>query len=122
MLKGSMHSEKNRQAVRSAAVVINNFFSQLLSPGSVSAVARDGMQRVTPGGRAQLGNLISKAGERAGDVARARGASASNVREKMGDWANVPLGSLANAAARNEPGAVTAIKIVKQGNRLGQKY
>ena len=80
------------------------------------------MHRLTPEGRVAISNLLSRAGDRAGDVARDRGASASNIREKMGKWADVPLGALANAVGRREPGSVTALKMVKQADRLGQKH
>jgi RHS repeat-associated protein len=68
-----------------------------------------------------LGNLGSRAGERAGDVARSRGASGSNIR-RMGEWANKPLGDLGRAAEQGNSEAKTALKIVKDVARLGQKY
>jgi hypothetical protein len=52
---------------------------------------------------------------------RERGGNASNVRQ-AGPWAKKSLGETAEAAARGEATAATAIKIVKQARRLGEKY
>jgi hypothetical protein len=68
-----------------------------------------------------LGNLGGRAGERSADVAVSRGASGANVRQ-MGHWADKPLGEVAKAAANGDRSAATALKIVKQAGRLGQKY
>lgn len=68
-----------------------------------------------------LGNLGGRAAERSADVATSRGASGANVR-LMGPWANKPLGDVARAAASGDRSAATALKIVKQAGRLGQKY
>ncbi|MBA4787822.1 MAG: Hint domain-containing protein [Brevundimonas sp.] len=67
-----------------------------------------------------LGNLLPRAGEIARTVARSRGASASNVRQ-MGPWADCTLQQVAEAAARGDRSAATALKIIKQAGRLGQR-
>jgi RHS repeat-associated protein len=69
----------------------------------------------------KLGNLAGRAGERAGAVAKERGASAANLN-KMGHWRDASLQSIAEAAARGDQSAERALKIVKQGVRLGQRY
>ena len=48
------------------------------------------------------------------------GGTASNVNQ-AGQWADRTLGETAEAASEN-PSAETAIKIVKQAGRLGEKY
>ena len=68
-----------------------------------------------------LGNLLPRAGEIARTVARSRGASATNVR-KMGPWADRTLQQVAEAAARGDRSTVSALKIIKQAGRLGQRY
>jgi len=68
-----------------------------------------------------LGNLGTRAGEIASDVAKSRGASGANIRE-MGPWADKPLGEVARAAAQGNKEAAKALKIVKEAARLGQKY
>jgi hypothetical protein len=45
----------------------------------------------------------------------------SNFASLPGQWADRTLGETAEAASEN-PSAETAIKIVKQAGRLGQKY
>jgi RHS repeat-associated protein len=81
-LQGSMHSEQNRVAVREGAIAANTVFSNAISPGSTSSVVSDGMHRLTPGGAARLGNLLPRAGERTGEVARDRGASGPTLERK----------------------------------------
>jgi hypothetical protein len=77
--------------------------------------------KLTKAARSILGNLVGHAERTVAEMIRERGGSASNVR-KAGHWARQSLGEVAMAAARGEPGAVTAIKIVKDAYRLGQKY
>jgi len=52
---------------------------------------------------------------------RERGGNASNVRQ-AGPWANKTLGETAEAAAQGDKSAASAIKIVKQAKRLGEKH
>jgi hypothetical protein len=40
----------------------------------------------------------------------------------MGHWADKTLGEIAQAAAKGDRSAATAMKIIKQSARLGQKY
>lgn len=68
-----------------------------------------------------LGNLGSRANDLAGNVARERGASGQVVKE-MGHWANRPLKDVSRAAANGDRSAQRALKLVKQANRLGQRY
>ncbi|WP_298325119.1 RHS repeat-associated core domain-containing protein, partial [Asticcacaulis sp.] len=76
---------------------------------------------LTPSARKRLGNLSDRADETMRDVARNRGASNSNVRA-MGHWADKTLKETAEAAAKGDASAVKALKIMKEGGRLGQKY
>lgn len=71
--------------------------------------------------RSKLGNLANRAGEKVRDVIRSRGGSGSNVNQ-AGPWADRTLGETAEAAARGDSSAETAIKIAKQAGRLGQQY
>lgn len=71
--------------------------------------------------RAKLGNLADRAGEKVRDLIRSRGGSGANV-QKAGPWADKTLAETAQAAVNGDRDAETAIKIVKQAGRLGQKY
>jgi RHS repeat-associated protein len=71
--------------------------------------------------RSKLGNLADRAAEKVRDVIRSRGGSGANVNQ-AGPWADRTLGETAEAAARGDSSAETAIKIAKQAGRLGQKY
>ena len=66
-------------------------------------------------------DLLSRLNERAGDVARSRGADGSNIKQ-MGHWADKTLKEVAQAAAQKDRGAITALKIVKEAKRLRDKY
>jgi len=68
-----------------------------------------------------LGNLAGRASEVASDVARSRGATGTVVRQ-MGHWADKTLGEIAQATAKGDRSAATAMKIIKQSARLGQNY
>ncbi len=76
---------------------------------------------MSPGARRRLGNLVHLADRTVVEMIRERGGNASNVRQ-AGTWAKKSLGETAEAAARGEATAATAIKIVKQARRLGEKY
>jgi len=67
--------------------------------------------------RRKLGSLHADADRIVADVIRARGGNASNVRQS-GHWADRTPGETAEAAAS----AATAIKIVKQARRLGERH
>lgn len=71
--------------------------------------------------KSKLGNLANRAGEKVRDVIRSRGGSGSNVN-RVGQWADRTLGEAAEAAARGDSSAETAVKIAKQAGRLGQQY
>jgi hypothetical protein len=47
---------------------------------------------------------------------------AAGVVNRMGIWANKPLGEVAVAAAAQNEQAETALKLVKDARRLGQRY
>jgi len=81
----------------------------------------DPATKLTPAARAKLGNLTNRAGEKVADVIRSRGGSGSNVNQ-AGQWAQKTLGETAKAAVDGDKTAESAIKIVKQAGRLGQKY
>lgn len=71
--------------------------------------------------RRKLGNLADEADRKVSELIRQRGGSAANVRQ-AGPWANKTLGETAEAAVQGDPTAASAIKIVKQAKRLGQKH
>jgi RHS repeat-associated protein len=71
--------------------------------------------------RSKLGNLANRAGEKVRDVIRSRGGSGANVNQ-VGQWADRTLGEAAEAAAKGDPNAETAVKVAKQASRLGQQY
>jgi hypothetical protein len=54
-------------------------------------------------------------------MVRARGGDANNVRE-TGHWAYRTLEETAEAAVKGDRTAKKALKIVKGGKRLGDKY
>ena len=76
---------------------------------------------MSPGARRRLGNLVDHADRTVAEMIRERGGNASNVRQ-AGPWADKSLGETAEAAAQGDPTAATAIKIVKQARRLGEKH
>ncbi|MCE9532862.1 MAG: hypothetical protein K8T89_17325 [Planctomycetes bacterium] len=69
----------------------------------------------------KLGNLADQAGEIVADLIRERGGSSANVRH-AGPWAGKTLAETAEAAVQGDLTAATAIKIVKQAKRLGEKH
>jgi hypothetical protein len=71
--------------------------------------------------RRKLGNLADEADRKVSELIRERGGSAANVRQ-AGPWANKTLGETAEAAVQGDRSAASAIKIVKQAKRLGQKH
>ena len=56
------------------------------------------------------------------EIIRERGGNASNVRKIQSDMADWTLAEIASAAASGNPKAETAIKIIKQAYKKGQKY
>ena len=71
--------------------------------------------------RKKLGNLEGQADQTVGQTILQRGGNAANVRH-AGHWADRSLAETAEAAAKGDDTAETAIKIVKQAKRLGQKH
>jgi hypothetical protein len=71
--------------------------------------------------RRKLANLAESAGRSVAEMIRERGGSASNVRQ-AGPWAEKSLAETAEAAVNGDRTAATAIKIVKQAKRLGEKH
>jgi len=71
--------------------------------------------------RRKLGNLVEFAERTVADMIRERGGNASNVRQAE-LWAEKTLEETAEAAARGDASAETAIKIVKQARRLGEEH
>src|SRR5262249_29294562 len=69
----------------------------------------------------KLGNLAGRAEDQISDLIVERGGNASNIRQ-AGHWAGKKLGEAAEAAARGDRSAETAIKIVKQARRLGEEH
>jgi hypothetical protein len=76
---------------------------------------------LTAAAKRTLGNLIDYADRLVSEMIRERGGNASNVRQ-AGPWANKTLGETAEAAAQGDKSAASAIKIVKQAKRLGEKH
>lgn len=69
----------------------------------------------------KLGNLADSAERSVADMIREPGGSAANVWQ-AGHWAEKNLAETAEAAAKGDSTAASAIKIVKQAKRLGQKH
>jgi hypothetical protein len=69
----------------------------------------------------KLGTLVDEADKTVAELILKRGGKASNIRQ-TGHWANRTLEEAADAAARGDRTAETAIKIVKQAKRLGEKH
>jgi hypothetical protein len=76
---------------------------------------------MSPAARRALGNLIGHANRTVAEMVRDRGGNASNVRQ-TGPWAHKTLEETAEAAAKGDATAATAIKIVKQARRLGEEH
>ena len=76
---------------------------------------------LSPAAIRKLGNLAGDADRTVAEMIRDRGGTASNVRE-AGHWAGRTLGEAATAAVAGDMSAKTAIKIVKDARRLGEKY
>jgi hypothetical protein len=76
---------------------------------------------LTAAARRKLGNLADEANRKVSKLIRERGGSAANVRQ-AGPWANKTLGETAEAAVQGDKNAASAIKIVKQAKRLGEKH
>ena len=68
-----------------------------------------------------MGNLVDQAEKTVSELIRERGGNASNVRQ-AGPWADKTLGYTAEAAAKGDRKAASAIKIVKQAKRLGEEH
>ena len=114
------------QILKSVSESLSNIAGTQLSlglgpPTGVGNGSGIGALGAVGGAPRNLGNLGSRAGERAADVAKSRGATGANLRE-MGPWADKPLGEVARAAAQGNQEAAKALKIVKEAARLGQKY
>jgi hypothetical protein len=77
--------------------------------------------KLSKAAKRKLGKLAAQADRIVAELIRERGGTASNVRA-AGHWASHRLGEVAQAAAGGDLGAATAIKIVKDAGRLGQKY
>lgn len=71
--------------------------------------------------RKKLGNLADMAHLTIREVIRDRGGNAGNVRA-AGHWADKTLEEAAEAAAKGDEAAATAIKIAKQARRLGEEH
>ncbi|MBX9681727.1 MAG: hypothetical protein K2X38_23460 [Gemmataceae bacterium] len=71
--------------------------------------------------RDKLGTLIDLASLTVAEAIRQRGGTAKNVRQ-TGHWAEKTVLEAATEAVSGDPLAVTAIKIVKDARRLGEKY
>ncbi len=69
----------------------------------------------------KLGSLAGQADQKVGDMILRRGGNAANVRH-AGPWVDRTLAETAEAAVQGDSTAETAIKIVKQAKRLGQKH
>jgi hypothetical protein len=84
----------------------------------------DGVPSLTKGGRRQLGNLQGTGIEQknVADAILSRGGTGSNVNAVSTDIRRMSVAELANKAAQGDQSAATALKIIKQANRLGQKY
>jgi hypothetical protein len=76
---------------------------------------------LSKGARRRLGNLADRAEVTVTEMIRERGGNASNVRQ-AGPWADKTLAETAEAAAEGDSAAATALKIVKQAKRLGEKH
>lgn len=89
-----------------------------------SEASGDGVPSLTKGGRRQLGNLQGTGIEQKSvtDAILSCGGTGSNVNAVSTDIRRMSVAELANRAAQGDPAAATALKIIKQANRLGPKY
>ena len=71
--------------------------------------------------RRKLGNLVGEADRTVAEMILERGGNAANVRQ-AGPWADKTLAQTAEAAAQGDKTADTAMKIVKQARRLGERH
>lgn len=66
-------------------------------------------------------SLKEKADQTVREAIRERGGTESNVRY-VGHWADKTLGETAEAAAKGDQQAETAIKVVKQAKKKGEEH
>lgn len=77
--------------------------------------------KLTGKGKRSLGNLTNLKDKTVADAIRSRGGTGSNVNKVESYLRNEKVGEIANRAARGDPDAVTALKIIKDAKRLSQK-
>lgn len=80
------------------------------------------MAKLSGGAQKVLGNLSGMADETIAAAIRARGGSAANIGRLETGMGQRTLAEVAEAAARGDPAAVQAIKMVKQAATKGQRY
>jgi hypothetical protein len=87
--------------------------------------------RSSPGGMAMalstkavkiLGKLAGQSATTVARMIRLRGSGGSQINKVATDLQNLPLGEVAERAARGDEAAKTAVEVVKDAKRLGQKY
>ncbi len=78
--------------------------------------------QLTLGGEKKLGSLINFKDQTIADAIRERGGGQGQVNQLRTDYQTLKVGQLANSAAKGDPDAETAIKILKQAKKKREQY
>jgi RHS repeat-associated protein len=96
-----------------------------IGPGLAMVLGKKTLEGVKLTGRAKkkIGNLFKIKDKDAAQAIRERGGNASNVAKALGEkLKGKKVGEIANMAAEGDEAAETALKIIKQAGKKGQKY
>jgi hypothetical protein len=78
--------------------------------------------KISAGGLRKLGNLVEIKDKTAAEVIFLRGGTQSQVRQLQSGYEQLTVGELAEKAVQGDAAAETAIKIIKQARKKGEKY
>lgn len=78
--------------------------------------------KLTKGSQKKLGSLIEFKDKTAAEAIILRGGGQSQIKQLQSGYDQLTIGELANRAAQGDLAAETAIKIVKQARKKGDKY
>jgi RHS repeat-associated protein len=97
--------------------------AQCAAAGTARSAAGTAMaMALSPKAAKILGNLAGQAGKTIAQMIRLRRGGGSQINKVATHLQHLPLGEVAERAARGDEAAKTAIKVVKDAKRLGEKY
>lgn len=110
-------------ATQFALAVTNPIASSIVNCAVGSCSSAGGLaMAVSPRAARILGGLGSLAPKTVAHVIRLRGGGGSQVQKVATHLQNLPLGEVAELAARGDEAAKSAIEVAKEAKRLHQKY